>query len=109
MTFVTLGCSRLNDDNAVSRATLPRFSDSKTFLTDERSLHFQLRQDRGRAGFRLSGTGTDLSIHARSPRCGILGGNRVDFLIYYAAQAIFLLGHPHNQQGLAVLRNRSVT
>jgi hypothetical protein len=38
--------------------------------------------------------------------CGIMGGNRVDFISYYADQAIKLIEHPPNNQALSLLDDK---
>lgn len=39
------------------------------------------------------------SSSQRGESCGIFGGNRLDFIQYYAAQAIKLVEHPDNKRG----------
>jgi hypothetical protein len=38
--------------------------------------------------------------------CGILGGNRTDFISYYADTAIRIIEHPHNQLAWSLLGNK---
>jgi hypothetical protein len=47
-----------------------------------------------------------LGVAARGECCGIVGGTNVEFLHYYAEQALRLVHDPANQSGLATIRNR---
>lgn len=42
----------------------------------------------------------------RAESCGIIGGNRVDFLRHYAERAVHLMEHPGNQAAWATIANK---
>jgi hypothetical protein len=44
----------------------------------------------------------------RAMCCGILGGNHVEFINYYADQAIQLIEHPQNQRALPFLQRKTL-
>lgn len=47
-------------------------------------------------------------IDSRGECCGVFGGNRVDFIRHYAAQAIRLIEHPGNRSALEALPDKIV-
>jgi len=46
--------------------------------------------------------------HQKAVSCGIFGGNRVDFINYYADKAIKLVEHSPNRSALSKLKNKSM-